>query len=238
MAISLNRTQLKEIKNALKDLNLDDKKKQKLLWRLAKYGVIPAVKRHVKEQVNVSGGKFTNRKTKRKKSMLAKMPKLLAIKNLPEKEAVKLYFRGRYKSTASKEISAGVIAGIQQDGATIRQSKSQFKAVKDKTGKSQKELNQGEITKQQIKRLRDLNFEIPGTKKKAPKKWLQNHLTRAHAGLIIRIMKSGKPLKHGEKMPAGAASWAIELPSRVFLGISDIDFSKALARELNRINFG
>lgn len=238
MAIGLNATQLKELKKTLKDASLEPKKKQRLLWRLAKYGFIPAVKRYVKEQSKVDGGKFTNRKTKRKKSMLSKMPKLIAIKELPQSESVKLYFRGCYKSTATKEISAGVLAGIHQDGQTIRQNKSQYKDIKDKNGKTQQELNKTEITKQQIKRLRDLDFEVPGTGRKATKKWMQKYLTRAHAGLIIRIIKSGKKLKHSEKLMPSAASWSIELPNREFFGISDQDFSKSLARELKNIGFG
>lgn len=238
MAISLNAEQLKELKKALNAANLEPKKKQRLLWRIAKYGFIPAVKRHIRNQEKINGDKFAERKSKRKKSMLTKMPKLMGIKELPQSESVKIYFKGRYKSTASKEISAGVLAGIHQYGAKIQQNKKQFADIKDKEGKSQQELNQGDITAKQIKRLRDLSFEAPGTGKKASKKWMQKNLTRAHAGLIIRIMKSGKKLKHGEKLPPAVASWSIELPSRLFFGISDQDFNKALERELSRIGFG
>jgi hypothetical protein len=219
MAISLNKAQLAELKNAIKDAELSGKKKQRLLWRLAKYGFIPAVKRYVKKQVNINGEKFKDRQSKRRKPMLAKMPKLISIKELPAREAVKLYFRGSYKSTASKSISAGVVAGLQQSGARIRQDKSQF---------NNKDKNHGKATKIQIKKLRDLEFKIPGSERKASKKWIAEHISRAQAGLIIRRLAK----------QAVKDFWTVNLPKREFFGISDKDFSKALARELKNIGFG
>lgn len=219
MAISLNTAQLKELKKALKDASLDPKKKQRLLWRLAKYGFIPAVKRYVKQQIKVSGEKFQQRKSKRKKPMLAKLPKMIAIKELPQNEAVKLYFKGKYKSTASKEISAGVVAGIHQDGIRVRQNKSQF---------DNKKNNHGPATKTQVKKLRQFEFKKPGTDKKASKKWIEKNITRPQAGIILRRLT-----KQGIK-----DVWSIEVPSREFFGVSDQDFSKSLTRELNNIGFG
>jgi hypothetical protein len=48
------------------------------------------------------------------------------------------------------------------------------------------------------------------------------------AGLLIRKL-SGKAVKN---------SWQIDLPARVFLGMSDDEFNKALARQLQAIGFG
>ncbi|OJH81734.1 hypothetical protein ASJ78_04817 [Serratia marcescens] len=50
----------------------------------------------------------------------------------------------------------------------------------------------------------------------------------AQAGLLIRKL-SGKAAK---------SVWTVELPARPFLGMSDEEFNKALARQLQAIGFG
>ncbi|ENO8558459.1 hypothetical protein ACCC13_004430, partial [Yersinia enterocolitica] len=44
----LSKKQLTELQQALKRLELPPQKRQRLLWRLAKYGVIVAAKRNVR----------------------------------------------------------------------------------------------------------------------------------------------------------------------------------------------
>ncbi|WP_319927379.1 hypothetical protein [Xenorhabdus littoralis] len=46
----LNSNQLKELQDVLSNLELPQKKRQRLLWRIAKYGVIQAAKRNVRNQ--------------------------------------------------------------------------------------------------------------------------------------------------------------------------------------------
>ncbi|HAT7542273.1 TPA: hypothetical protein JAW31_005536, partial [Citrobacter freundii] len=50
----------------------------------------------------------------------------------------------------------------------------------------------------------------------------------SRAGLLIRKL-SGKAVK---------TSWTVDLPARVFLGMSDDEFDNALARQLQAIGFG
>jgi hypothetical protein len=51
----LNKRQLAELKKALASMELPPKKRQRLLWRMAKYGVIAAAKRNVRNQETPDG---------------------------------------------------------------------------------------------------------------------------------------------------------------------------------------
>ena len=50
----------------------------------------------------------------------------------------------------------------------------------------------------------------------------------AQAGLLIKKLR-GKPTK---------STWTIDIPARVFLSVSDTEFNKILARQLQAIGFG
>lgn len=76
----LNKKQLQELRGALASLALPPKKRQRLLWRLAKYGLIAAAKRNVRNQQTPEGTPWPGRKTKRRGKMLRNMPKLLHIR--------------------------------------------------------------------------------------------------------------------------------------------------------------
>ncbi|ETS32983.1 Phage virion morphogenesis family [Photorhabdus khanii NC19] len=78
----LNRNQLKALQNALSDLELPPKKRQRLLWRMAKYGVIQAARHHVRHQQSPDGGRWADRKSPWRKKMLRNIPKLLHRLNL------------------------------------------------------------------------------------------------------------------------------------------------------------
>ena len=80
----LNKKQLAELRKALASMELPPRKRQRLIWRLAKYGVIAAAKRHVRNQESPDGQKWPGRKTKRKGKMLRNLPKLLHIREMPE----------------------------------------------------------------------------------------------------------------------------------------------------------
>lgn len=90
----LNKRQLAELKKALASMELPPKKRQRLLWRMAKYGVIAAAKRNVRNQETPDGEGWEGRKTKRKGKMLRNMPKLLHIREMPEIQAVRIYLQG------------------------------------------------------------------------------------------------------------------------------------------------
>lgn len=57
----LNAEQLKALRAKLKDLELPQKKRQRLLWRIAKYGVIVASKRNIRKQSNPDGEAWQSR---------------------------------------------------------------------------------------------------------------------------------------------------------------------------------
>lgn len=50
----------------------------------------------------------------------------------------------------------------------------------------------------------------------------------AQAGLVIRKLK-GTPAKH---------TWTIDIPGRVFLGVSNDEFNQIIARQMQAIGFG
>ena len=217
----LSKDQFTEMQKALKGLELSEKKKQRFLWRMAKYGVIAAAKRNVKNQQSPDGTSWKARQSKYKKKMLRNMPKLLHIREMPEKEAIRIYLQGGNYHSGGKKLSAGVVGLTQQNGmkATIRKRDVQSKKSSDKPA-----------TKKQAKKLRDLGYQIKSGKrwKRPTVKHICENMDLGQAGLIIRTL-SDKPPKN---------SWVIEVPARVFLGMSEGDFKKALARQLQGIGFG
>lgn len=85
-------------------------------------------------------------------------------------------------------------------------------------------------TPAQVKRLRALGYRVRKGKRwrKPMAKELLASMPYDQAGLLIRKL-SGKAVKD---------SWTVDLPAREFLGMSDEDFSQALARQLQGIGFG
>jgi hypothetical protein len=104
----LNKRQLAELKKALASMELPPKKRQRLLWRMAKYGVIAAAKRNVRNQEDRTGS-LAGRKTKRKGKMLRNMPKLLHIREMPEIQAVRIYLQGGGYRNGETPVPAGTV---------------------------------------------------------------------------------------------------------------------------------
>ncbi|MEX5732992.1 phage virion morphogenesis protein [Providencia hangzhouensis] len=203
-------------KALLKEINklaLTDRKRQTLLKRMARNGVIAAAKRHQKKQENPDGTPWTPRK-KGKQKMLRKLPTLLAIKEIPERQAVKIYLRGGRVAN---------LIGLRHDqGETTTKKASDFRRDSNQRTK--------EVTAKQATELFKLGYQVWNGRRyvRAKKKAIPNLLNRAQAGLIIRKLK-GEPSKQ---------EWTIEIPSRVFLGLNDDEFNTMLARELQGIRFG
>lgn len=222
----LSKDQFAEMQKALKGLELPEKKKQRFLWRMAKYGVIAAAKRNVKNQQSPDGTSWKARQSKYKKKMLRNMPKLLHIKEMPEKEAVKIYLQGGNYRNGKKTVPAAVVGYAQQHGMTAR--------IQRKQVEKDNETKPNDLTKKatirQAKKLRELGYQIKQGKrlKKPTVKYITENVLYIYAGKKIKQL-SGKQSK---------SSWTIEVPSRVFLGMSDSDFKKALARQLQGIGFG
>lgn len=217
----LNKVQLTHLRAEIERMNLTPEKRQKLLYRIMKNGVIAATNRSIKQQKTPSGTNFDKRHSKRRAKLLGKITKNIGIRSTPFEG--RAFFKGQYKSTGSKTIPVGVVAKIQQDGLKITQNKGQFA---NQTNDTQK----GSITDRQVKKLRKLGHTHPKNKKKvrSSAKWLRENLSEAQAGLVIREMLAEQAKN----------SWDIKVPSREFLGISDADFEKSIKRELRNINFG
>ncbi|MCG7800117.1 hypothetical protein MCV29_02415 [Enterobacter asburiae] len=217
----LNKRQLAELKKALASMELPPKKRQRLLWRMAKYGVIAAAKRNVRNQETPEGGAWAGRKTKRKGKMLRNMPKLLHIREMPEIQAVRIYLQGGGYRNGETPVPAGTVGYSQQNGMRVRVSRAS-QPGKARPGKM--------ATAAQGKKLRALGYRVRRGKrwKKPAIREITSEMPYAQAGLLIRKL-SGKAVK---------TSWTIDLPSRVFLGMGDEDFNKALARQLQAIGFG
>ncbi|ELN2578711.1 hypothetical protein RY966_004491 [Enterobacter kobei] len=218
---SFDRRQIKRLREALKRLELTPKKQQRLLWRLAKYGVIPASKKAVRQQATPEGTPWAARKSGRRGKMLTGLVKLIAIKELPASGSLRLYLRGGNYSNAGRAVRSGVVGYAQQYGMTATVKKSSLRNLSE-SGSEKASLRQ-------VRRLRKLGYKVKGRRGMRNAKMSEiRELSAAQAGLIIRKLSGEEPKD----------SWIIELPSRVFLGISDTDFDKALARQLQAIGYG
>ncbi|WP_413535871.1 hypothetical protein [Rahnella inusitata] len=219
---ALDREQLKALRKKLAAMELPPAKRKKLMWRLAKYGLIPAAKRNVRNQQSPDGQAWQGRQTKRKGKMLRNMPKLLHIREMPEIDGVRIYLSGGGYRNGKKTVAAGTVGYAQQNGMNVTISRRQV----ERKGRAESLP----ASQRQAKRLRALGYKVKKGKRwrKPPFKEIQEGLTMAKAGLLIRTL-SGKAAK---------ASWSVDVPSRPFLGITEDDFNKALARQLQGIGFG
>lgn len=217
----INAAQLREMRREIAKLELPQKKRQRLIWRMAKYGVIPAAKRNVRNQQSPDGAPWQGRKTRRRGKMLRNLPNLLHIREMPEIEAVRLYLQGGSYRNGDKSVPAGTVGYSQQEGmkTTVRARNSSSPATAGKMA-----------TPGQAKRLRKLGYRVKRGKRwrKPPFKEITAGMSYAQAGLLIRKL-SGRAAK---------SVWSIDLPSRPFVGMSSDDFNKALARQLQAIGYG
>ncbi|EAP0949481.1 hypothetical protein G8E11_000487 [Salmonella enterica] len=223
----LNQEQFTQLREMLGKIDLPPAKKQRLLQRIAKLGVIPAAKRHVKQQKNVDGSSFAKRRYG-DKALLKGLPKFLKVHDMPSTSSVRIYLSGRnYRQPYShKEISVGAVGYIQSKGVTFTVSASQMK-----TSAMQK-ANKTPCTRRQAIKLRKLGYTVrgkrKGTRRKPSTAEIEASLQKGQAGVIIRTMK-GIPSKE---------SWMVSIPSRRFLGVNDDEFTQILARQLQGIDFG
>ncbi|EJJ4279630.1 hypothetical protein NI424_003203 [Salmonella enterica] len=227
--LDFSRAQMRQIKDAIDRYDLTPAKRKRLLWRIAKNGVIGATKANAKKQHTPDDKSWPERaKGHGHKKMMRKLPGMLGVRQV-DSDTVKVVFNG------GKRTKAAVIAYAQQHGATINMSSSQLKG----NGKGQKGHP---ATKSQAKKLNVLGFKAPvmvtkGRKGKythrreyraVAQKWITEHLNMAQAGLIIRKLEGKAPVD----------SWTIHLPARSFLGITDDQLAASIARELQGIQYG
>lgn len=221
----LNAEQLKKLRAQLKELELPPKKRQRLLWRIAKYGVIVASKRNIRKQSNPDGEAWQSRHGNYKKKMLRNMPKMMHIREMPEKEMVRIYLSGGNYRNGSKPIDAGVVGYSQQNGMTAKISRKSAQDSNISQGAQDKKA-----TPKQAKKLRALGYKVKKGKrwKKPALKEITENMLFFQAGALIRKLSGKSP----------QSSWEVDIPSRVFLGISDEDFIKSLERQLQSIGYG
>ncbi|MGG4749511.1 hypothetical protein [Proteus mirabilis] len=221
----LNAEQLKALRAKLKDLELPQKKRQRLLWRIAKYGVIVASKRNIRKQSNPDGEAWQSRHGKYKKKMLRNMPKMMHIREMPEKEMVRIYLSGGNYRNGNKPVDAGIVGYSQQNGMTAKISRKNAQASNISQGAQDKKA-----TPKQAKKLRALGYKVKKGKrwKKPALKEITENMRFFQAGLLIRKLSGKSP----------QSSWEVDIPSRVFIGISDEDFIKSLERQLQGIGYG
>ncbi|PHM68271.1 phage virion morphogenesis protein [Xenorhabdus sp. KJ12.1] len=217
----LNRNQLKQWQDALSNLDLPEKKRQRLLWRIAKYALIDAAKRNVRNQRSPDGESWAARKSARRQKMLRNLPKLLHIREMPEIDAIRVYLQGGHYRNGPQQVPAGVVGYAQQNGMSVRISRRQVKKTVDRERMA---------TIKQAKKLRDLGYQVRKGKRwrKPPVKEITANMKFIQAGTMIRIL-SGEEIK---------SQWEITIPARAFLGMNDDEFSKALARQLQGIGYG
>lgn len=182
--------------------------------------MIAAAKRHVRNQEAPDGQKWPGRKTKRKGKMLRNLPKLLHIREMPEIQAVRIYLQGGGYRNGETPVPAGTVGYAQQNGMRVSVSR-----------RSQpRKVEAGKMATPARAKLRALGYRVRTGKrwKKPTLGELTQTMPYSRAGLLIRKL-SGKAVK---------TSWTVDLPARVFLGMSDDEFDNALARQLQAIGFG
>ncbi|OAT26544.1 hypothetical protein M976_02705 [Buttiauxella ferragutiae ATCC 51602] len=216
----LNKKQLQQMRAALAAAELPPKKRQRLLWRVAKLGIIVAAKRHQRDQAAPDGTPWAPRK-RGKGKMLKGLPKLLAVRDMPSIQGVRIYLKGGNYRNGTKPIPAGLVGAVQQDGARIQ--------MKASNAPRKPQVNQPALPRQ-AKRLRALGYKMRQGKRwiKPSSKKIMETLSMAQAGLLIRKLK-GTPAKR---------TWTIDLPGRVFLGVSNDEFNQIIARQMQAIGFG
>ncbi|MBD2812727.1 phage virion morphogenesis protein [Xenorhabdus sp. Vera] len=217
----LNRNQLKEMQDALSRFDLPPQKRQRLLWRMAKYGLIDSAKRHVRNQQSPDGESWPARKSPRRQKMLRNMPKLLHIREMPEIDAVRIYLQGGHYRNGKQPVPAGVVGYAQQNGMRFQITRQQVKKNVDRERMA---------TIKQAKKLRTLGYKVKKGKRwrKPAIKEITANMKFIQAGTLIRVL-SGEEIK---------SKWEITIPSRAFLGMNEEEFSKALARQLQGIGYG
>lgn len=216
----LDKKQFMQMQAALASADLPQKKRQRLLSRIARLGIIVAAKRNQRNQTAPDGTPWTPRKQGKGK-MLKGLPKLLAVRDMPEIQGVRIYLKGGNYRNGMKPISAGIVGAAQQGGARINMTAS---------GAPRKPQANRPALPRQAKRLRSLGYKVRKGKRwvKSSSKKIMETLSMAQAGLLIRKLR-GFPSKR---------RWIIDLPARAFLGVSFEEFNKILARQLQAIGFG
>ncbi|EAP7000667.1 hypothetical protein EJU82_07535 [Salmonella enterica] len=195
------------MRETLAKADLPPRKRQRLLWRIAKLGIVAAAKRHQRQQAAPDGTPWEPRK-RGKGKMLKGLPRLLAVREMPEIQGVRIYLKGGNYRNGTKPIAAGLVGAVQQDGARIQ--------MKASNAPRKPQADKPALPRQAKRWVKPSSKQIMET------------MSMAQAGLLIRKLK-GTPSKR---------TWTIDIPGRVFLGVSNDEFNQIIARQMQAIGFG
>ncbi len=176
---------------------------RKPVLKLLAQKVISNSKARVAQQVDVEGSPFPLHQRRRKRKMLARLVKHLAIVKSSEFEVI----------VGFKNPVHGEIAAKQQEGFTetvTRQSMSVRQA--DPNAKA---------TRRQARALQELQFKVrmgEGKPRTTPTiKWIVENMKMGQAGAIIRELRG-----------SSAEQWTTTLPKRSFLGVSPAEMDELM----------
>ncbi|AJO81031.1 phage virion morphogenesis protein [Pseudomonas sp. MRSN 12121] len=190
------------VREQLALLSLPPQLRRRLLNQVTKR-VRTMSRKRVRDQQNLDGSPFAPRKGdgKGKKKMEAGLAKLMLVTRLSADEA-ELGWRNALTRW---------VAAQQHNGVSERRTAAQMR----RWNKTPPGLA---ATDKQAKRLRRLGFRVRQAGKKTLTRpsvaWIQEHVSYAKAGLLIRILDDER------RESTGAQSWEITLPKRQFIGVN------------------
>lgn len=220
LTLDYDRRQLLTHEEELKALAMPAAKRKRLLWRIARSGIIAQAKRNVKQQQTPKGVSWKAR-ARGKRKMLSRLPRLLTPQDTTDKVLVVRFKRG---VMAKSGISMGALGEIQQDGKEINQTAAQARRW------SKGDPNR-QCTMQQARRLKKLGYQRRVAGKgytTATMAWIRANLSWRQAGVIIRKMQARSPKE----------SWKINIPSREFLGVTPEQLRKMIVDGFQGIDYG
>lgn len=207
-AVKVNVIGMLPLKRQLELMKMPRATRRRLLYRVAKK-VITDSRRRVREQRDLAGRPFEQRKRKRKggRKMLSKLSRELKVVNNSSVEALIGFSR-----RSSARIAAKHQYGHTETMTAAKMNKSGAGGHYDKPA-----------TRKQAIALREAGFTVKKARGKGSKppalKWVQNNLTIGQAGFALKQLR----IWSGEKIKT---SWVTELPARSFLGASAADISQ------------
>lgn len=172
--------------------------------------LLKSAKARVAAQTDLSGQPFAPHAKARRRKMLARLVRRMAVFTAGDNAAV----------IGWSNSVEGMIAARQQLGFQQTFKKGDFKDRKRLSTKDP-------ATRQQAKALLEAGYKIKrnsGALKSPTIKWIVSNLNMGKAGLILRILKGSKE------------QWTTKLPARSFLGVTDDDLktlSETLTAEIS-----
>lgn len=200
------------LQKQLEVLRMPTALRRRLLSRTAKE-VIKDSKKRVRNQTDLNGNPFEERKRKRRRKMLSGLAKRQKVVRNDGTAAT----IGFNKSNDAR------IAAKHQFGDEQMVSASSLPK-----GNSSKN---GDATRRQAKALLEAGYKIPrkggkGTKKPS-QKWIMENLTVGKAGAILRWLR--------DQDETAKTSWKVKLPARSFLGASNEEVTRYVEQIMNQI---